>query len=88
MLFLLYKKYWGKQSKVNNKKFPIILDEATFEAMRKGKEKHFTWQKLMSMRMIDLIQSASKAKANFFATELVRYAASNTQISTYFIKVE
>jgi hypothetical protein len=88
LLFLLYKKYWGKQSKVNNKKFPIILDEATFEAMRKGKEKHFTWQKLMSMRMIDLIQSASKAKANFFATELVRYAASNTQISTYFIKVE
>ena len=40
------------------------------------------------MRMIDLIESSTKVKANAFATELVRYAASNTDISTYFIKVE
>ena len=89
LLFDLYKKYWGKQSsRAQYKNFPIIKDFATFEKMRKEAGTYFTWQKLMSMRMIDLIESASRVKANAFATELVRYAASNTDISTYFIKVE
>ena len=88
LLYSLYVKYWAKQSKVQYKTFPLISSFATFEKMRKETGTYFAWQKLMSMRMIDLIQSASKAKANFFATELVRYAASNTDISTYFIKVE
>ena len=88
-MFDLYKKYWGKQSsRAQYKNFPIIKDFATFEKMRKEAGTYFTWQKLMSMRMIDLIESASRVKANAFATELVRYAASNTDISTYFIKVE
>jgi hypothetical protein len=42
----------------------------------------------MGMRVIDLIEKASSAKSDDFATELIRYAASNTDISTYFIKVK
>jgi len=48
----------------------------------------FIWQKYMGLRLIDAMQSASKKAASLVATEMLRYAASNTDISTYFIKIK
>lgn len=42
----------------------------------------------MGLRLIDAMQSASKKAASLVATEMLRYAASNTDISTYFIKIK
>ena len=86
LLFDLYVKYFSKQ-KVRSPT-PLIISVSDFEQVRKSKGKAFTWQKLMGMRVIDLIEKASSAKRDDFATELIRYAASNTDISTYFIKVK
>ena len=86
LFFDLYKKYFAKQ-KIKSPA-PLITSVAAFEQLRKSKGKAFTWQKLMGMRTIDLIESASQDQRHLFATELIRYAASNTDISTYFIKVK
>jgi len=88
LLYDLYVKYWAKQSKVQYKSFPLISSFDTFEKERKLKSNHFTWQKLMGMRMIDALESSTKKKRNDVGTEIIRYAASNTDISTYFIKIE
>ena len=43
----------------------------------------------MSLMLIDQLNELKPAsKRNEFVTEIVRYAASNTDQSTYFIKVE
>ena len=86
LLFDLYTKYYKKQSK----KSPVdlITDFGKFERLRKAKGTHFAWQKLMGMRLVDAIESAAASKRKIVATEILRYAASNTDISTYFIKIE
>ena len=86
LLFDLYTKYYKKQSK----KSPVdlITDFGKFERLRKAKGTHFAWQKLMGMRLVDAIESAAVSKRKIVATEILRYAASNTDISTYFIKIE
>jgi hypothetical protein len=42
----------------------------------------------MGMRLINALETSTRPKRNNVATEIIRYAASNTDISTYFIKVE
>ena len=78
-----------KQSKkVDPKKFDFIDDFGAFDKMRKSKGNNFAWQKLMGMRLINALETSTRPKRNNVATEIIRYAASNTDISTYFIKVE
>ena len=86
LLFDLYQKYFSKQAV----KLPVPMIESfkAFEKERKAKDTNFTWQKLMGMRMIDEIESAKSSAQKKVATEILRYAASNTDISTYFIKIE
>jgi hypothetical protein len=86
LLYKLYRKYVNKQRIPN----PAIeyKNEQDFEEARLEEAPNFTWQKLMSMRMIDLLMEGSLNKRNQFALNLVRYAASNTELSTYFLKVE
>ena len=38
--------------------------------------------------LINALETSTRPKRNNVATEIIRYAASNTDISTYFIKVE
>jgi hypothetical protein len=81
--------YFAKQSKkVDPKKFDFIDNFGAFEKMRKSKGNNFAWQKLMGMRLINALETSTRPKRNNVATEIIRYAASNTDISTYFIKVE
>ena len=62
-------------------------NEQDFDEARLEEAPNFTWQKLMSMRMIDSLMSGSGKQRDDFALNLIRYAASNTELSTYFIKV-
>ena len=41
----------------------------------------------MNMRFIDIFLSASIAKRDKIATDIMRYAASNTDQSSYYVKV-
>src|SRR5210317_46647 len=86
LLFDLYQKYFSKQAVKSP--VPMIESFKAFEKERKAKDTNFTWQKLMGMRMIDEIESAKPSAQKKVATEILRYAASNTDISTYFIKIE
>lgn len=86
LLFELYKKYFSKQSVKSP--VPKIDSFTTFKKNIKEKGSNFAWQKLMGMRMIDEIESSKPKSQKIVATEILRYAASNTEISTYFIKIE
>ena len=46
------------------------------------------FNKNMGLMLVNQLETLPKAKQNAFCTEIVRYAASNTDLSTYFIKVE
>tara|TARA_Y200000002_G_C22639705_1_gene646357 strand:- start:45 stop:1514 length:1470 start_codon:yes stop_codon:yes gene_type:complete len=83
-LYTLYKKYYDKQKL----KSPMpLLSKKEFEKKRKESNPNFTWQKYMGMKLIDAVQSLGpKGKQNVIL-EMVRYAASNTDISTYFVKL-
>lgn len=85
LLYKLYRKYVNKQRVAN----PAIeyKNEQDFDEARLDEAPNFTWQKLMSMRMIDSLMSGSGKQRDEFALNLIRYAASNTELSTYFIKV-
>jgi len=85
LLFNLYKKYYKKQK--NKPPVDLITEYSQFEKERKKKSQHFAWQKLMGMNLIDRLESAQKKKADVVATEIIRYAASNTDLSSYFIKI-
>jgi len=85
LLFDLYTKFYKKQKK--NPPVPLITEYSQFEKERKKKGKEFAWQKLMGMNLVSRLESANPSKANVVATEIIRYAASNTDVSSYFIKI-
>ena len=85
--FKLYEKYITEQSVTALNK-QTVLSETKFAAAVKKKGLAFKFQKNMSLMLVDQLNQLSRAKRNEFATEIVRYAASNTDQSTYFIKVE
>ena len=92
----LYKKY----SKHNDNKKKLdekdLLDKKTFIKManayenRKGQNAagSFKFSKYMGLLLLDAIYTGDSTKRNFWATKVLRYAMSNIDISSYFIKVE
>ena len=87
-MYEAYVKYINKQSKVAKFKVSKEYSFAQFKKDLGEKGGVFIWQKYMGLRLIDAMQSASKKAASLVATEMLRYAASNTDISTYFIKIK
>ena len=87
--FELYKKYINTQSETSFNK-QTVLSETEFKAAVKRTKNPpaFKFQKNMSLMLIDQLSQLTLKKRNEFVTEIVRYAASNTDQSTYFIKVE
>ena len=57
------------------------------EKQIKEKGNNFKFQKYMGLLLINAMESAGKSKQNIVATEILRYAASNTNISSFFVKV-
>ena len=87
--FKLYEKYINQQSDTSFNK-QTVLSETEFKAAVKRTKNPpaFKFQKNMSLMLIDQLSQLTLKKRNEFVTEIVRYAASNTDHSTYFIKVE
>jgi len=94
--FSLYEKY----SKHNDNKKTLkpieLVDEKTFKTManayknRKGQNAagSFKFSKYMGLLLLDAIYTGDLTKRNLWATKVLRYAMSNIDISSYFIKVE
>ena len=86
-MYEAYVKYINKQSKVAKFKVSKGYSFAQFKKDLDEKGGVFTWQKYMGLRLIDAMQSASKKAASNVATEMLRYAASNTDISLSLIHI-
>tara|TARA_B100000214_G_C23943232_1_gene616742 strand:- start:47 stop:1522 length:1476 start_codon:yes stop_codon:yes gene_type:complete len=84
-MYELYAKYIDKQ-KIKSPE--PLLSKAEFHRQRKEKpQASFTFQKYMGLKLIDAVEQLSaKGKQNVIL-EMVRYAMSNTDISTYFVKL-
>ena len=59
----------------------------SFEKSVKQKGDGFKFQKYMGLMLIDSVEKGSANQKSTFATELIRYAASNTNVSSFFVKV-
>jgi len=86
LFFELYKEYLNKQSVTSFNK-QEVLSQPAFAIAVKNKGAAFKFQKNMSLMFLDQLTKL-KGKQDNYATEIIRYAASNTDQSTFFIKVE
>jgi len=87
LMYELYKTYLSKQKSNIGKGYQMITTFESFKTAVKEKGNNFIFQKYMGMLLINAMESASKSKQNIVATEILRYAASNTNISSFFVKV-
>ena len=90
--YKLYKTYLTLQDTSGAKKMKPIDSQELFEAeiiaQKKSSGKNaFIFNKNMGLMLIHQLAQLSTRKANDWATEVVRYAASNTDLSSFFIKV-
>jgi hypothetical protein len=81
----LYKKYF-KEAKLSGEP----LEFKSFVELAKEKQKEslgYMFSKFINMKFIDIFLSSSTSKRNEIVADFFRYAASNTNQSSYFIKV-
>ena len=88
----LYKTYLSKQNISGANKMKPINDLEEFEAeilkrKKSSGKRAFIFNKNMGLMLVDQLEKLSTAKAHSWATEVVRYAASNTDLSSFFIKL-
>ena len=87
LMYELYKKYNLKQKGNLGKGFQELTTFNSFEKSVKQKGDGFKFQKYMGLMLIDSVEKGSANQKSTFATELIRYAASNTNVSSFFVKV-
>ena len=75
-MYVLYKKY---------AKNPV--DVKTFIAKCLELKGGFIFSKNMCLQFLDTFMSGTGAQRNAIATDIIRYAASNTDLSSFFVKV-
>ena len=80
-MFQLYKKY--DLGDVRSK----VKSEQDFIKKSKAKGPGFMSSKNMCLKFLDTFKSGTKRKQDEFCTDMIRYAASNTDVSSFFIKV-
>ena len=84
-MYTLYSQMNGLQS-TRGKKLPVVpFDE--FVARAKAKGNGFIFSKNMCLMFMNSFFEALPKIQNNISTEIVRYAASNTDISSFYIKV-
>jgi hypothetical protein len=78
--YALYKKHFDGKI--------LPYEEFVMNANAKQKDsKGYLFSKYMNMKFIDIFLSANTATRNKIATDFVRYAASNTDQSSFFVKI-
>lgn len=85
-MYELYKKHNNSQMAPFNKNTFPVVSFAEFQKRIKGKSS-FVFSKNMCLMFLDAFLSANKPKRDIIATEIIRYAASNTDVSSFFVKV-
>ena len=88
-MFALYKKFYKEQMTQSGRKPTEIRNLKEFETLISGTKNpdSFYFSKYMCLLFLNTIYSKSQKELNNFSTDIMRYAASNTDISTFFIKV-
>jgi hypothetical protein len=81
-MYELYKKYNGKSSP----KKPLLEEEEFYAKLAKADYK-FKNSKMICMEFLDVLMSGTAAKRHDFTTKMFRYAQSDTDQSSYFVKV-
>jgi len=85
-MYELYKKYNNLQmAPFSKNSFPVV-SFSEFQSKVKGKSS-FIFSKNMCLMFLDSFLSATKPKRDMISTEIIRYAASNTDVSSFFVKV-
>jgi len=84
-MYKLYKKYNTMQISTGEK--IKTVDESTFKKMCKEKGGSFIFSKNMCLLFLDTFMSGSKIDQNNCSTDLLRYASSSTDVSSFFVKV-
>ena len=64
----------------------LSLEEFTTKVNEK-KSETFNMSKMMCLKFLDAFLSTNAHKRDHFITELYRYAASNTEQSSYYVKI-
>lgn len=82
LLFELYKKYNSKSSPSKQ-----LMSESDFYVALSDKDFKFKNSKLICMLFLDALYSGSASKQNEFTTKMFRYAQSDTDQSSYFVKL-
>lgn len=81
-MYTLYKKY-------NNKSVPSagLITEQEFNSQWKTKDYKFINSKVICMYFLDVLMSANPAKRDEFVTKMFKYAQSDVDQSSYFVKL-
>ena len=81
-LYELYKKY-------NSKSQPSkpLMDKPEFMNFVEESDYNFKNSKAICMQFVDVLMSSTVAKRNEFTTKMFRYAQSDTDQSSYFVKL-
>ena len=79
----LYVKYNSVQSVV----IPTLSLEEFTTKVNEKKSETFNMSKMMCLKFLDAFLSTNAHKRDHFITELYRYAASNTEQSSYYVKI-
>ena len=82
----LYVKFYNEQNTFQKADYPIV-PKADFMRLFKEQSSNFRASKYMCMLFLETFYKGTRTQRNKVVTEMIRYAASNTDQSSYFIKV-
>ena len=85
-VFELYEKFYNQQNTFQKADYPIIPEEEFIKTFN-TKSSNFKSSKYMCMLFLETFYKGTPKQRNKVVTEMIRYAASNTDQSSYFIKV-
>ena len=85
-IYDLYNKFYNQQNTFQKAEFPIV-PKPEFVKTFNTQSLNFRASKYMCMVFLETFYKGTPKQRNKVVTEMIRYAASNTDQSSYFIKV-
>ena len=84
--YTLYERFYKQQNTFQKADYPILTKTDFINKFNEGTN-NFRTSKYMCLLFLETFYKGTPVKRNKVVTEMVRYAASNTDQSSYFIKV-
>tara|TARA_Y100000816_G_scaffold277776_1_gene248292 strand:- start:870 stop:1217 length:348 start_codon:yes stop_codon:yes gene_type:complete len=85
-IYDLYVKFYNQQNTFQKAEFPLV-PKPEFVKQFNTQSLNFKASKYMCMLFLETFYKGTPKQRNKVVTEMIRYAASNTDQSSYFIKV-